>query len=274
MSQQVAFNAPLDFFLCLSSGCVPMCSFLLLCVCQWERPYMEACVDALQISTSEDVLEIGFGCAYSANWIQSKSPQSHTIIECDEVVLKKAREWAASRKGVTIVAGIWQEMLPDLGVFDAIFFDDFPVPEANDLIAPTGGANDSRWHTFIDLCVNFHMKQGSRITGYLARRLDLLRSDCEVAMSDFEVHPPKNCPYFDCKSLLIPVIRFTGGSYRSAPKAKKVPVAADQPQHAASKALDLATVGKRAHTDVGGVTFKRTKLALPEPKILESEADL
>ncbi len=28
---------------------------------EWERPYMEACVDALKISPSDSVLEIGFG---------------------------------------------------------------------------------------------------------------------------------------------------------------------------------------------------------------------
>ena len=39
---------------------------------EWEKPYMEACIDALK--PEGDVLEIGFGCAYSADKIQSESP--------------------------------------------------------------------------------------------------------------------------------------------------------------------------------------------------------
>ena len=55
----------------------------------WEKPYMEACVDALK--PSGDVLEIGFGLGYSATQIQKYSPKSHTIIECDPVVIERER---------------------------------------------------------------------------------------------------------------------------------------------------------------------------------------
>lgn len=66
------------------------------------------------------------------------------------VVMVVAREWAKGRQGVTIVqggyqgcggvwvvvldfvwttmAGFWQHELPGLGLFSAIFFDDFPIP--------------------------------------------------------------------------------------------------------------------------------------------------
>ena len=42
---------------------------------EWERPYMVACVNALAINESSDVLEIGFGCAYSATRIQHFKPK-------------------------------------------------------------------------------------------------------------------------------------------------------------------------------------------------------
>ena len=58
---------------------------------------MEACVDKLGITCDDSVLEIGFGCGYSASRIQNYSPKQHTIIECDEVVLERLREWAKDK---------------------------------------------------------------------------------------------------------------------------------------------------------------------------------
>lgn len=74
-----------------------------------------------------NVLEIGFGCGYSADRFQELSPRSHTIVEPDRVVLERLRGWAETRKGVRVVEGFWQTALPSLGTYDAIFFDDFPV---------------------------------------------------------------------------------------------------------------------------------------------------
>ena len=114
----------------------------------WERPYMVRCIDALQITESDSVLEVGFGCGYSADRIQAAltltltptltltltpnpnpnqaaRPRQHTIIECAEPVLVRLRAWAAERPSVVVVEGTWQATLPDLGTYDAIFFDDF-----------------------------------------------------------------------------------------------------------------------------------------------------
>ncbi|GLD94568.1 hypothetical protein PINS_up003179 [Pythium insidiosum] len=97
---------------------------------EWEREYMHACVDALDIRPGDSVLEIGFGLAYSAARIQSYRPTSHTIIECDSAVLLQARAFADAQEGdVRIVEGTWQRMLPVLGHFDCVFFDDYPLPE-------------------------------------------------------------------------------------------------------------------------------------------------
>lgn len=90
---------------------------------EWEKPYMEACIQAL--NPKGDVLEIGFGLGYSANAIQNHRPKSHTIIENDPVVLEQARSWAKQHPNVKIVEGSWQEQLDKLGQFDSIFFDDY-----------------------------------------------------------------------------------------------------------------------------------------------------
>lgn len=73
------------------------------------------------------MLEIGFGCGYSADRIQELSPRSHTVIEPDPVVLARLKGWAHGRPGVVVVEGFWQTALAKLGQFDAVFFDDFPV---------------------------------------------------------------------------------------------------------------------------------------------------
>lgn len=98
---------------------------------QWEKPYMEACIDKLQ--PKGDVLEIGFGLGYSATHIQTYLPKSHTIIEYHPVVCEKAREWAKEYENVTIVEGTWQEKLPTLGQFDEVFFDDYPLESESEM---------------------------------------------------------------------------------------------------------------------------------------------
>jgi hypothetical protein len=98
---------------------------------EWEKPYMQACVDALQ--PFGDVLEIGFGCGYSATSIQSYQPKSHTIIECDPIVAEKAREFAKKHPGTTIIENTWQEALFSLGIFDIVFFDDYALETESEM---------------------------------------------------------------------------------------------------------------------------------------------
>jgi hypothetical protein len=92
---------------------------------EWEKPYMEACIDALK--PFGDVLEIGFGCGYSATRIQTYHPKSHTIIECDPVVVELARQFSQKYPHINIIENTWQDALESLGVFDAIFLDDYPL---------------------------------------------------------------------------------------------------------------------------------------------------
>ncbi len=92
---------------------------------EWEKPYMQACIDALK--PFGDVLEIGFGLGYSAEHIQSYHPNSHTIVEFHPQVAAHAREWAKQYPRVSIVEDTWQNALSKLGIFDCIFFDDYPL---------------------------------------------------------------------------------------------------------------------------------------------------
>lgn len=92
---------------------------------EWERPYLEACIDALK--PTGNVLEIGFGLGYAADRIQKHNPKTHTIIENDPEALTKATEWAANYENVNVIEGRWWHALEGLSQFDAIFFDDQPL---------------------------------------------------------------------------------------------------------------------------------------------------
>ena len=55
---------------------------------EWEKPYMEKCIEYLEPSGT--ILEIGFGMGYSAEKIVSfDSVTSYTVIECSPQVWEK-----------------------------------------------------------------------------------------------------------------------------------------------------------------------------------------
>lgn len=92
---------------------------------EWEKEYMQKCIQKL--NPFGDVLEVGFGLAYSASEIQKYNINSHTIIECDPECYEKALEWAKKQKNKTrIVFGNWQDVYKSLGKFDCFFFDPCP----------------------------------------------------------------------------------------------------------------------------------------------------
>ena len=169
----------------------------------WERPYMVRCVDALEIDSTCSVLEVGFGCGYSAERIQRARPRSHTIIECAEIVLERLRPWAAARPGVAVVEGTWQRTLPSLGVFDRIFFDDFGAPglaEAemeecdNEAYRARYAAARSHMHAFLDMVLEWHAQPGTKISGYLSGTpVVLKRSDTHYSCQRMPVRPPAHC---------------------------------------------------------------------------------
>lgn len=97
----------------------------LLVLLQWKKLYIEALID--ELGPFGDVLEVGFGRGFGAERIQSFKPKSHTIIETDEEAFKDAQNWAKNFNHINLIKGTWQTCLPQLGVFDAIFFNDYPI---------------------------------------------------------------------------------------------------------------------------------------------------
>jgi hypothetical protein len=88
---------------------------------EWEKPYLEALIDALR--PSGEVLEVGFGLGYAAAHIQTYAPKKHTIIEQKPAIAQQAIQWAKNHPGVSVIEDTWQNALANLSVFDAIFFN-------------------------------------------------------------------------------------------------------------------------------------------------------
>ncbi len=96
----------------------------------WQIPVMKAMSEVVT-SNGGDILEIGFGRGISADLIQEQSIQSHTIIECNDAVVDQYHHWKEKYAGkeISLVHGLWQDTIDDLGTFDGIFFHTYPLNE-------------------------------------------------------------------------------------------------------------------------------------------------
>lgn len=90
---------------------------------EWKRLYIEALIAAL--NPKGETLEIGFDLGFGAESIQKRHPKKHTIIESDPEIFDHAKQWANGRPNVAVLKGRWQDLLPNLGKFEAIFFNDY-----------------------------------------------------------------------------------------------------------------------------------------------------
>ena len=171
---------------------------------EWEKPYMEACIKALE--PKGDVLEIGFGLGYSARALCSYPIQSYTVIECEPIVWDKVIECQKDYPHIKInlVKGRWQEMLPTLPTFDTIFFDDFPYKEYLEL---DNYPKQDRVRRFISQCIQNHMNIGCKLSYYSSWPQNHDSYDCiEGSLSDFEIQIPENCNYIPYKKVYIPLL--------------------------------------------------------------------
>lgn len=88
----------------------------------WEDTLMSASA-AYVCENGGDILEIGFGMGISANYIQSHTINSHTIIENHPQIISRAQAWASDKPNVTIVEGDWYSVLDTLSTYDGLFYD-------------------------------------------------------------------------------------------------------------------------------------------------------
>lgn len=97
----------------------------------WQEPLMEALAGAVA-GAHGDVLEIGFGLGLAAGHIQRRGVRSHVIIEANDSVADAARVWARAQpeRVIRVIHARWEDAVDELGVFDGILFDTYPMSEA------------------------------------------------------------------------------------------------------------------------------------------------
>jgi hypothetical protein len=174
---------------------------------EWEKPYMEKCIEVLEPSGS--VLEIGFGFGYSARKICSyASVTSYTVVECAPVVWEKFEEFkeklAEDRPElvVNVIKGRWQDVMCSCGKYDTIFFDDF--------IGLSTEENLGRFDKFLCEALENHTFIGSKIASYSTTNARGQKINCvNVECQDYSITVPKNCKYAKGNNMYIPLFTKT-----------------------------------------------------------------
>ena len=137
----------------------------------WQLPMMQAMADIVT-ETHGDVLEIGFGRGVASSMIQRGGVRSHTIIECNDSVVRRFEAWRQQypESDIRIVHGLWQDVLDDLGDFDGVFFHTYPLNEA-EFIEQIGESTTFADHFFPHAAA--HLVDGGIFT-YLSNEVDSL----------------------------------------------------------------------------------------------------
>ncbi|MBT8401505.1 MAG: class I SAM-dependent methyltransferase [Rhodothermia bacterium] len=94
----------------------------------WQIPIMEAMVDIVTQNRG-DILEIGFGRGIASTMIQDRGPASHTIVECNQHVIRQFNEWVLRypERAINLIRGKWQDVADQFGTYDGIFFHAYPL---------------------------------------------------------------------------------------------------------------------------------------------------
>ena len=173
---------------------------------EWEIPYMNALIDNVK-PTNMDVLEIGYGMGYSSKRVQSYNPKSHTVIERDKTVIKRAKEDGLN---IDIIEDMWQNALHKLDKFDFIFMDDHSYEDWDDEIEKAIDCN--RHNLFVDMCRYNHLNPGGMVSFYFNGEVFnsdkfVFNRDVEYTESSIDIDIPDNCSYKKNKKCIIPLIK-------------------------------------------------------------------
>ncbi|WP_239405556.1 class I SAM-dependent methyltransferase [Frankia sp. Cj3] len=180
----------------------------------WERPLMQALAQAVT-TPGGSVLEVGFGLAISAGFVQEIGPAHHTIIGANPEVARRGAEWvgAQGRPGAELVHGKWQDVLPALGRFDGILFDTYPLDEGEFDEYVMRDATFAE-HFFPHAAA--HLRDGGAFTYYSNEIDSMSRRHQRALLEHFRsfsvrivdgLRPPPDCHYWWAPSMAVIVAR-------------------------------------------------------------------
>tara|TARA_R100000908_G_scaffold51861_1_gene27137 strand:- start:1367 stop:2002 length:636 start_codon:yes stop_codon:yes gene_type:complete len=181
---------------------------------EWEKKYMEDCIDYMQ--PYGDVLEIGFGMGYSATQIMKWNPKSYTVLEPDPTVYKKAVEWSKNYSNAKVVFQPWPN-IDGLGKYDCFFYDPYLEGDISDI------SINNCTVTFFLLKSNKELaKKQSRYSFYCSSQGNNMEDWCRnvydslsklpdktqfgIKLKQYDTEVPENCNYCKTGWLHLPTI--------------------------------------------------------------------
>lgn len=191
----------------------------------WESDIMKKSADMLLTKPGMKVLNIGAGMMIFDTFVQNhiNKPDIHHIVEAHPDVLSniEREEWD-KKLGVTIHAGRWQDILPEMvaenQTFDAIYYDTFAESYSDfrefftehviGLLEPEG-----RWSFFngmgADRQISYDVYQKVAEMDLLEAGFDVEWHDIDIPELDAEWEGVKR-KYWNVKSYRLPICKFMG----------------------------------------------------------------
>lgn len=149
----------------------------------WQIPVMQA-MAAEVTAAGGDVLEVGFGRGVGSDFIQAGGVRSHTIVECNDSVVARYRQWRDGypKADIRLLHGLWQDVMPQAGQFDGIFFHTYPLNE--DEFVESVLKTSTFAENFFDVAAR-HLRPGGVFTYLTAEPDSLSRAHQRALLSRF-----------------------------------------------------------------------------------------
>lgn len=178
----------------------------------WEHPLMRELSEACG-SNRGDILEVGFGMAISATYLQEVGVRSYTVVECNSQVISRFERWKQSypNNNIRLVEGMWQDVVDQLESYDGILFDTYPSSQDEYVRNEVEGLPYTHCGEFFPVAAKL-LKKGGVFT-YFSCEIDTLsRGHQRLLLEHFDsfevsvvcdLEPPEGCQYWWSDSMVV-----------------------------------------------------------------------
>ncbi|MFO0576236.1 MAG: class I SAM-dependent methyltransferase [Polyangia bacterium] len=178
----------------------------------WERPLMQRMAAAVA-RPGGDVLEVGFGMGISASFILEAGVRSYTVIECNDAVIASFERWRERHPEteIRLVRGRWQDVAEQLGTYDGILFDTYPLSQEEYVRNEVNGRAYSHTGEFFPLAAS-KLRPGGAFTYFSCEVDTLSRGHQRLLLRHFDsfqvsvvggLVPPVGCQYWWASSMVL-----------------------------------------------------------------------
>ncbi|HRI67579.1 MAG TPA: class I SAM-dependent methyltransferase [Polyangium sp.] len=178
----------------------------------WERPLMQRMAQAAA-RNGGDVLEVGFGMGISASFILDTGVRSYTVIECNDGVIEGFERWRERypQTETRLVRGRWQDVAEQLGHYDGILFDTYPLSQDEYVRNEVNGRPYSHAGEFFPLAAS-KLRPGGVFTYFTCEVDSLSRGHQRLLLRHFDsfqvtvvsgLTPPVGCQYWWANSMVM-----------------------------------------------------------------------